>query len=61
MSVKLTIKLSPADAERLYWAVQSGELDDLGVLSCEYVPQPQEAPSTPSGDEPCPNASDPSR
>ncbi|HEX2203273.1 MAG TPA: amino acid adenylation domain-containing protein [Longimicrobium sp.] len=31
-SVILTLELSPEDAERLYWAVQAGALDEHGVI-----------------------------
>ena len=31
-SVKLTLELSPAEAERLYWKIASGELDEFGVV-----------------------------
>jgi tetratricopeptide (TPR) repeat protein len=36
-SILLTLKLPPEEAERLFWAVYSGALDDLGALGVEYV------------------------
>jgi hypothetical protein len=39
-SIKLTLELPPEEAERLFWAVHSGELDDLGVIGGEHVPSP---------------------
>jgi tRNA A-37 threonylcarbamoyl transferase component Bud32 len=39
-SIKLLLELPPDEAERLFWAVQSGELDDLGVIGGEHVPSP---------------------
>jgi hypothetical protein len=40
-SIKLTLKLTREDAERLFWAVHSGELDELGVLDFDYVRSPE--------------------
>jgi RNA polymerase sigma-70 factor (ECF subfamily) len=41
-SIKLLFELPPEDAERLFWAVHSGELDDLGVIGGEYAHSPAE-------------------
>jgi RNA polymerase sigma-70 factor (ECF subfamily) len=37
-SIKLLLELPSEEAERLFWAVHSGELDDLGVIDGEYAP-----------------------
>src|SRR5208337_4363534 len=37
-SIKLILELPPDEAERLFWAVHSGELDNLGVIGGEHVP-----------------------
>jgi hypothetical protein len=42
-SIKLTLKLANEDAERLFWAVHSGELDELGVVDSYYVREHHEA------------------
>jgi RNA polymerase sigma-70 factor (ECF subfamily) len=36
-SIKLLLELPPEEAERLFWAVHSGELDDLGVEGGVHV------------------------
>src|SRR5262249_33106285 len=36
-SIKLILDLPPDAADRLFWAVHSGELDDLGVIGGEHV------------------------
>jgi hypothetical protein len=43
-SINLTLKLPPEEAEQLFWAVHSGELDELGVLGIEYVRPPEGDP-----------------
>src|SRR5262249_26831216 len=35
------------DAERLFWAVHSGELDDCGVIGGEYILAPPQIEATP--------------
>jgi CheY-like chemotaxis protein len=35
-SIKLTLKLPPEEAERLFWAFHCGELDELDVIDCGY-------------------------
>jgi RNA polymerase sigma-70 factor (ECF subfamily) len=37
-SIKLLLELPSEEAEQLFWAVHSGELDDLGVIGGEYAP-----------------------
>jgi serine/threonine-protein kinase len=49
-SIKLTLKLSPEDAERLFWAVHSGALDELDVIDLEHVRLPGEGSQRESGD-----------
>ncbi len=39
-SIKVALALPPDEAERLFWAYNSGELDDLGVLAFEFVHAP---------------------
>jgi predicted RNA-binding protein with RPS1 domain len=36
-STVLTLKLSPQHAEKLYWAIQRGELDAYRVIDCKFV------------------------
>jgi hypothetical protein len=42
-SIKLTLKLTPEDAERLFWAVHSGDLNELRAVDCDYVRLPEGA------------------
>jgi len=35
--IRLTVELSPEDAEKLFWAANSGELDDVGVTGAEFI------------------------
>jgi hypothetical protein len=42
-SIKLFLELPPDEAERLFWAVHSGELDDFGVISGAHIPSPHVA------------------
>lgn len=39
-SIQLTLELPPEDAERLFWAVHAGELDNMGVIGGEHVSSP---------------------
>jgi tetratricopeptide (TPR) repeat protein len=37
-SIKLTLQLPIEEAERLFWAVHTGKLDEMGVVGFEYAP-----------------------
>ena len=37
-SIKLTLRLPSKQAERLFWAANSGELQSLGKVACKYAP-----------------------
>jgi diguanylate cyclase (GGDEF)-like protein len=39
-SIRLTLELPAEEAETLFWAVHSGQLDDAGVLGLEFVQTP---------------------
>lgn len=40
MPIKVTVQVSKEDAEKLFWAVNSGELEKIGVTSAEYLENP---------------------
>jgi hypothetical protein len=39
VSVKVTVSLPPDQAERLFWAFHSGELEGLGITDSQFLPQ----------------------
>jgi diguanylate cyclase (GGDEF)-like protein len=39
-SIRLTLELPAEEAERLFWAVHSGHLNELGVIGFKFVPAP---------------------
>jgi diguanylate cyclase (GGDEF)-like protein len=46
-SIRLTLSLPSDQAERLFWAVHSGELDSLGEVGCDYASVQDQALSEP--------------
>ncbi len=50
-SVKLTVRLTPVQAERLLWAAEGGQLDDFDVVGATTLGRPVRVP-----DHPLPNA-----
>jgi RNA polymerase sigma factor (sigma-70 family) len=50
-SVKLTLKLTPEQAEKLYWAVERGELEAFGVVGARLLPSEWDRSEAPIGSD----------